>query len=94
MSDFRADGARSIGHSLESQLSSKFLGKTEFHSEADIKKLFVKNHPGNILAVAQHDEDEDHHPLVFLQELIKPDGKFNTPTRYSVPRVLQRKFRC
>jgi len=98
MADFKADGARSIGHSLQAKAIARLPGLGEFNSIAEIKRLFVKKGQdagglNNVLADAPDVEQEGQFPLVFLQELVKPDGELNTPTLYPIPKILQREIR-
>lgn len=94
MADFKADGARSVGHSIQAKASIKLTGKSEFNNIGEIKKLFVKkgeNTGGlnNMLTDVDDVDEEEQFPLVFLQEFLNPDGKANTPTQYPIPRLLQ-----
>lgn len=91
-SDFKADGVRSIVHGAVSQVQIRLGINTEFDTVEEIKRLFVKNGTAglnNVLPDAEDIESEEQFPLVFLKEVIKPDGKLNTPTLYPVPRLLQ-----
>lgn len=97
MSDFLADGARTV---VTQKLTSIFSGKPEFGSVEDIMKLYVKkgqNTAGinNLLPddVPNVDEQEQF-PLVFLEQVLRPDGKGLNLTEFPLPRVLQCKLLC
>jgi hypothetical protein len=94
MSDFMADGFRSIGHSVASKVSSLLTKKTEFDSLKEIKTLFAKKgHDvggiNNVLPEMADVPKDDQHPLVFLEEVMRPDGKAAHPLLYPLPQVLQ-----
>ncbi|KAG0566624.1 hypothetical protein KC19_7G078400 [Ceratodon purpureus] len=94
MSDFMADGFRSIGHSVKSTVESLITKKTEFDSLKEIHTLFAKkgHDVGGINNVLPEMADVpkcDQHPMVFLEEVLRPDGKTAHPLFYPLPQVLQ-----
>ncbi|KAG0604154.1 hypothetical protein M758_10G149300 [Ceratodon purpureus] len=94
MSDFRADGVRSIGHSVASKVIGAVTQKKEFDSIAEIKRLYAKKGEkvGGLNNVLPDEPDlpkEEQHPLVFLQEVLTPDGKTAHPLKYPLPQLLQ-----
>lgn len=98
MSDFMADGLRSMTHSASSKTMTVLTRKAEFDSVEEIKKLFApkgKDVGGlnNTLPKKANVATHEQHPLVFLDEVLKPDGqKENNPLRYPMPKILQSAF--
>jgi hypothetical protein len=95
-SDFQADGFRSIGHSVSSKVSSLLTQTKEFDSIAEIKRLFAKKGQkvgglNNVLPDEADVPSEDQFPLVFLQEVMRPDGHTANPLLYPLPQLLQSK---
>lgn len=99
MSDFMADGLRSMTHSASSKTSVLLTRKTEFDSVEEIKKLFAPKDKdvgglNNTLPKKANVSSRDQQPLVFLEEVLKPDGqKQNNPLLYPMPKILQSEFK-
>jgi len=94
MDDFMADGLRSIVHSASSKISVQVTRKSEFDTVEEIKKLFANKGKkvGGINNVLPHKTDvptRNQHPLVFLSEVLRPDGQSADPLLYPLPRILQ-----
>ena len=99
MSDFMADGFRSIVHSTKSSMNTLLTRKSEFDSIKEIKTLFAKkgHDIGGINNVLPDMADVPHcdqHPLVFLEEVLRPDGKTAHPLLYPLPQVLHGTLSC
>jgi lipoxygenase/linoleate 9S-lipoxygenase len=97
MDDFMADGLRSIVHSASSKISVQVTRKSEFDTVEEIKKLFANKGKkvGGINNVLPHKTDvptRNQHPLVFLSEVLRPDGQSADPLLYPLPRILQGLF--
>ncbi|KAG0603020.1 hypothetical protein M758_10G059600 [Ceratodon purpureus] len=93
MSDFKADGMRSKGHALTSKVKSLLTKKKDFESIAAIKELYApkgKDLGGmnNVLPEMSDIPKSEQQPLIFLEELINPDGERNTPLKYPLPMIL------
>jgi hypothetical protein len=93
MSDFKADGVRSKGHALTSKVKSAITRQQDFESIDAIRKLFApkgKDLGGldNILPDKENVGKQNQFPLVFLEELINPDGSPNAPLQYPLPMIL------
>ena len=91
-SDFLADTIRSKGHQLIPKYSAKI--KPDFDSVDEIKRLYAPRGSdlgglNNMLANDVNVLKEQHQPFVFLQELVRPDGQWNTPFQYPLPGILQ-----
>lgn len=94
MSDFLADGFRSIGHSVSSKVTGFVTRKQEFDTVEEIKKLYAKKGEkvggiNNVLPDKEDIPEQEQYPLVFLQEVLKPDGKMEHPLLYPLPQLLQ-----
>ena len=99
MSDFKADGMRSKGHALTSKVKSLLTKKKDFESIAAIKELYApkgKDLGGmnNVLPEMSDIPKSEQQPLIFLEELINPDGERNTPLKYPLPMILHGAFSC
>jgi lipoxygenase/linoleate 9S-lipoxygenase len=97
MGDFMADGLRSIVHSATSKFSLQLTRKTEFDSIEEIKKLYsVKGKKvgriNNVLADKTNVPARNQQSLVFLNEVLRPDGQPVDPLLYPLPRILQGSF--
>jgi len=93
MSDFKADGMRSKGHALTSKVTSMITKKQDFESVESIRRLYAPKGKdlGGLNHVLPGKEDvgkQEQFPLVFLEELINPDGQRNTPLQYPLPMIL------
>jgi hypothetical protein len=93
MSDFKADGMRSKGHALTSKVKAMLTKKKDFESIAAIKKMYApkgKDLGGmnNVLPEMSDIPKSEQQPLIFLHELINPDGERNTPLQYPLPMIL------
>ncbi|KAG0628128.1 hypothetical protein M758_1G003100 [Ceratodon purpureus] len=96
-SDFKADTARSLGHSASTKIGSwtgSITKETSFDSMASIKKLYAPRGAdlgglNNLLPDKEDIPKKYQNPFVFLQEVIKPDGEWNTPFQYPLPGILQ-----
>jgi hypothetical protein len=91
-SDFLADTIRSKGHQLIPKYSAKI--KPDFDSVDEIKRLYAPRGSdlgglNNMLADDVNVPKEQQQPFVFLQELVRPDGQWNTPFQYPLPGILQ-----
>ena len=97
MSDFKADGMRSKGHALVTKVGAMIRKKQDFESMAAIKRLYApkgKDLGGlnNVLPEMSNVPKQEQQPLVFLHELINPDGQRNTPLQYPLPMILHGKL--
>jgi hypothetical protein len=97
MDDFMADGLRSIVHSASSKISIQVTRKSEFDTVEEIKKLFAPKGKkvGGINNVLPHKTNvptANQHPLVFLSEVLRPDGQSADPLLYPLPQILQGTF--
>ena len=69
-------------------------GRSEFESVEEIKTLFApkgKDVGGlnNVLPTKADVPECDQDPLVFLNEVLKPNGQVVNPLVYPLPRILQ-----
>jgi lipoxygenase len=97
MGDFMADGVRSIVHSATSKISLQLRRKSEFDSIEEIKKLYrVKGKKvgriNNVLPDKTNVPARNQQSLVFLNEVLRPDGQPVDPLLYPLPRILQGSF--
>lgn len=93
MSDFKADTVRSKGHAISTKLMSMITKKMDFDNFEAIRKLYApkgKDLGGldNLLPDKENVGKKDQFPLVFLEELVNPDGQKNAPLQYALPQIL------
>jgi hypothetical protein len=97
MGDFMADGLRSIVHSTTSKISLQLRRKSEFDSIEEIKKLYSAKGKkvgriNNVLPDKTNVLARNQQSLVFLNEVLRPDGQPVDPLLYPLPRILQGSF--
>ena len=93
-SDFKASGLLSLVSSAVPKASVLLTGRSEFESVEEIKTLFApkgKDVGGlnNVLPTKADVPNCDQDPLVFLNEVLKPNGQAVNPLVYPLPRILQ-----
>ncbi len=98
MGDFMADGLRSIVHSATSKISLQLRRKSEFDSIEEIKKLYSARGKkvgriNNVLPAKTNVPARNQQSLVFLNEVLRPDGQPVDPLFYPLPRILQGFFK-
>jgi hypothetical protein len=93
-SDFKATGLLSLVSSAVPKAGVLLTGKSEFESVEEIKTLFApkgKDIGGlnNVLPTKADVPECDQDPLIFLNEVLKPNGQAVNPLVYPLPRILQ-----